>query len=87
MAIAIPPILGMGSQWIFLEFGISTRPSLFAKLIRIGINSTVITVDKRNVENKIIMKLQAVIIYEDLKRVCELTELVRFNEVYSGALT
>ena len=52
-AMAIPPIRGIGSQWIFLEFGISTILSLPARLIRIGINMMVVINDNRNVENKI----------------------------------
>jgi len=57
-AMAIPPIRGMGSQWIFLEFGISTSLNLHARLIKIGITIIVTIADKRNVENKIIWHLK-----------------------------
>jgi hypothetical protein len=55
-AIAIPPIRGIGSQWIFLEFGISRRLILHARFIKIGMSRMVIMVDNRNVENKVIWK-------------------------------
>jgi hypothetical protein len=54
---ATPPIRGIGSEWIFLEFGISTSLSLWASLIRMGISKIVMIVESRNVENKIIKNI------------------------------
>jgi hypothetical protein len=54
IAITTPPILGMGSQWIFRSVGKSIKFTLQARLMNKGISKIVTIVEMRNAENKII---------------------------------
>jgi hypothetical protein len=65
IAITTPPILGMGSQWIFRSVGKSIKFTLQAKLMKTGISKIVTIVEIRNVENRIIKKS---LIYSEPKR-------------------
>jgi hypothetical protein len=65
IAITTPPILGMGSQWIFRSVGKSIKFTLQARLMKTGISKIVTIVEIRNVENKVIMKYSN---YSELKR-------------------
>jgi hypothetical protein len=67
IAIATPPILGTGSQWIFRLFGKSRKFSLQAKLMKIGISKIVIIVEIRNVENRIIIDHSIKVGYKELR--------------------
>jgi hypothetical protein len=54
IAITTPPILGMGSQWIFRSVGKSIKFTLQASLIKTGMSKMVTIVEIRNAENKFI---------------------------------
>jgi hypothetical protein len=80
-AITTPPILGMGSQWIFRSVGKSSKSTLQARLMKTGISKIVKIVEIRNVENKIIRKS---LIYSELKRNNRPKAIAEVKEMFSA---
>jgi hypothetical protein len=67
-AIEIPPILGVGSVWIFLSSGISNIPALRAMLMLMGIIKIVIIAEIINVENRTISLVLSIPIHNGALR-------------------